>query len=385
MNTMISLVKQTISTEELEELSQWIATNPRLTKGSLTDKFEKQWSEYLGVKHSIFVSSGSSANLASFYAVKLSNRLKNNKVILPTVSWSTTVSPAIQLGFDPILCDCNFDNLGLDIEHLEELIDKHDPAMIVTVNVLGFANNYDRIKEICDDKGIVLLEDSCESVGTVAYGKQTGCFGDLSTFSFFYGHHISTIEGGMVCTDDDELAMLIRSIRCHGWDRDLPEHSQKELREKYNIDDFHASYTFYYPGFNVRCTEIQAFLGISQLKKIDNIIEKRHENFLLYQDRLRDINFLSLEDHSVVSNFAYPVIHPKCEQISKGLTDAQVEHRPLIVGSISRQPFWIDRYGLQDLKNGEEVHKNGLYIPNNYDMLDSEIELICDVINKEIR
>jgi len=182
---MISLVKQTISTEELEELSQWIATNPRLTKGSLTDKFEKQWSEYLGVKHSIFVSSGSSANLASFYAIKLSNRLKNNKVILPTVSWSTTVSPAIQLGFDPILCDCNFDNLGLDIEHLEELIDKHDPAMIVTVNVLGFANNYDRIKEICDDKGIVLLEDSCESVGTVAYGKQTGCFGDyqLSLFS----------------------------------------------------------------------------------------------------------------------------------------------------------------------------------------------------------
>ena len=381
---MINLVNQTISVEELRSLCRWIGTNPRLTKGDLNNEFEEKWSNWIGRKHSIFVNSGSSANLAAFYAIKLSGRLKNNKVILPAVSWATTVAPAIQLGFEPTLCDCNLENLGLSIQHLEELIDQHDPALIVAVNVLGFANDYNKIKEICCDRDILLLEDSCEAVGTIAYGKKTGCFGEISTFSFFYGHHMSTIEGGMICTDDDELATVIKSIRSHGWDRDLPEVSSIELRKKYNIDDFNAPYTFYYPGFNIRCTEIQAFLGIGQLKKIDDIVKKRYENFILYQDLLSEINFLSLEHHDVVSNFAYPIVHEKTQAISKSLSKLDIAHRPLISGSISKQPFWIDRYGFEHLKNGEEVHRNGFYVPNNHEILFSEIELICDVIKKEV-
>lgn len=381
---MISLVNQTISVEELRSLCGWIDTNPKLTKGDLNNEFEEKWSNWLGRKHSIFVNSGSSANLAAFYAIKLSGRLKNNKVILPTVSWATTVAPAIQLGFEPTLCDCNLNNLGLDLKHLEGLIDQHDPALIVAVNVLGFANDYNKIKEICCDRDIFLLEDSCESVGTIAYGKKTGCFGEISTFSFFYGHHMSTIEGGMICTDDDELATVIKSIRSHGWDRDLSEVSSIQLRKKYNIDDFNAPYTFYYPGFNIRCTEIQAFLGIGQLKKIDDIVKKRHENFILYQHLLSDINFLSLEDHDVVSNFAYPIVHEKAQAISESLSKLDIAHRPLIAGSMSKQPFWIDRYGSQYLKNGEEVHRNGFYVPNNHQILPSEIEFICDTINREV-
>lgn len=382
---MINLVKNTIKKEELEELCHWILDDSRLTKGILTEEFEQEWSSWLGRKNSALVSSGSSANLAAFYALKVSGRLRNNKVILPTVAWSTTISPAIQLGFEPILCDCNMENLGLDLESLYDLIDEHDPGMIVAVNVLGFANNYEEISKVCKERNILLLEDSCESVGTLAYGKKTGCFGDISTFSFYYGHHMSTIEGGMICTDDEELADIIKSIRSHGWDRDLSPKTQQKLRTKYEIDDFHSSYTFYYPGFNMRCTEIQAFLGLSQLKKINSTIEKRYDNFKLYQDNLEKLSFLSLhETHEIISNFAYPIISSKFDKISKALKSNNIEHRPLIVGSIAKQPFWIDRYGSSNFKNADLIHKNGMYVPNNQDLSISEIEFICDTIKESV-
>ena len=227
----INLVENTISVDEIDDLCKWLKTNPRLTKGKLTDEFEKSWSEYNNNKHSLFVSSGSSANLAAFYAFKLSNLLKNNKVILPAVSWSTTVAPAIQLGYEPFLCDCNLSNFGLDLDHLKYLIKTENPGLIVTVNVLGFANDYEEILLLCKENNILLLEDSCESVGTVYKGKRTGTFGDISTFSFYYGHHMSTIEGGMVCTENDVLEPILRSIRCHGWDRDLSKETQKKLQK----------------------------------------------------------------------------------------------------------------------------------------------------------
>ena len=145
-------------------------------------------------------------------------------------------------------------NYGLDIENLKELIEKFDPGMIVAVNVLGFPNDYSEILELCERNNIMLIEDSCESVGTTYNGEKVGTFGHISTFSFYYGHHMSTIEGGMVCTNDEDLNMIIRSIRCHGWDRDLPVHRQKTLRKQHNINDFRALYTFYYPGFNMRPT-----------------------------------------------------------------------------------------------------------------------------------
>ncbi len=146
---MINLVKNTISENEINLLIDWLKTNPRLTKGNFTETFQKKWNEYLGRKSSIFVSSGSSANLAAFYSLKLSNKLKNNVCILPAVSWSTTVAPAIQLGYDPILCDCNLKNYGLDLDHLKFLIKKYNPGLVVTCNVLGFANDYDEIIDLC--------------------------------------------------------------------------------------------------------------------------------------------------------------------------------------------------------------------------------------------
>lgn len=378
---MIKLVENTISRPEIELLSNWLLTNPRLTKGEMTEEFEKEWSKYLKVKHSLFVTSGSSANLAAFYALIVSGKLKNKKCILPAVSWSTTVSPAIQLGLDPILCDCNMENYGLDIEHLNKLVKEHNPAIIVTCNVLGFANHYEKILEICKKNSIFLIEDSCESVGTIYNGKKTGTFGDISTFSFYYGHHMSTIEGGMVCTDNEELSNILTSIRCHGWDRDLPEKEKTRLRSENSISDFKSLYTFYYPGFNMRCSDLQAFIGLNQIKRLEEMNNNRQENFNLY--RSKDLSSWQFDDekYEFVSNMAYPVIVEDIEVISKKLAEKNIEHRPLICGSIGLQPFWVKRYGIDySLVNAKKVHENGIYVPNNPDLKRKDILDICKIL-----
>jgi len=380
MTYRIPLVRDTISKSDISNLIKWLETNPRLTKGENTVEFERAWSRWNGNKHSIFVSSGSAANLAAYYAMIVSGRMKNKKVIVPAVSWSTTVAPAIQLGLEPILCDCNMKNLGLDIDHLNELVKLHDPALIVTVNVLGFSNDYDKILEICRSKNILLIEDSCESIGTRYMGRNVGNFGDISTFSFYYGHHMSTIEGGMVCTNDQELDQILKSIRCHGWDRDLDEYKQKELRTSHNIDDFRALYTFYYPGFNMRCTDLQAFLGIEQMKKIDHIVLSRQRNFDMYVDIVSPSWGLDVSDHDVVSNFTFPVITRHVSDTANLLKEAGVESRPLICGSISRQPFWYMRYGHASFKNADVIHDFGLYVPNNPDMTEDEVKEVASII-----
>lgn len=377
MTFEIPLVRDTITQSNILELIDWLHTYPRLTKGENTEKFERQWSEWCGIRHSVFVSSGSSANLAAYYSLMLSGRMKNKRVIVPAVSWSTTVAPAIQLGLEPILCDCNLQNLGLDIDHLDKLVKQHNPAIIVAVNVLGFANNYDKIAEICKQNDILLIEDSCESIGTVFQGKKTGCFGDISTFSYYYGHHMSTIEGGMVCTNDEELEQIVKSIRCHGWDRDLTPENQKNYRVQHNIDEFRALYTFYHPGFNMRCTDLQAFLGLSQLRTLDDNIEKREINFRLYEKFVPQKWGLDVSNHDKVSNFSYPIIVNDVNVVYEKLKKEGIESRPLICGSISRQPFWYARFGKSIMPNADMIHDHGMYLPNNPDMTADEIEKVA--------
>ena len=258
----IKLVKDTIDDKDINMLIEWLKTNPKLTKGPITIEFEKKWSEWLGVKYSVFVNSGSSANLASIYSLLLSGRLRNKKIVVPAVSWVTTVTPIIQLGLTPIMCDCDMDNLGLDVNHLKQIIEEETPSAIILVHVLGFPNHMDEIIKLCKEKNILLVEDTCESMGSEYNNKKLGTIGDLSTFSFYFGHHMSTIEGGMISTDDEELYHILLSIRSHGWDRDLPEEKQLMLRNKHNVDKFRSLYTFYYPGFNLRSTDLQAFIGL---------------------------------------------------------------------------------------------------------------------------
>ena len=381
----IKLVKDTIDSQDINNLIEWLKTNPKLTKGELTVEFEKQWSEWLGVKYSVFVNSGSSANLAAIYSLLLSGKLKNNKIVVPAVSWVTTVTPAIQLGLEPIMCECDEKNLGLDITHLESIIKNENPSAIILVHVLGLPNHMDEIVKLCKENNVLLVEDSCESIGSKYNDKMIGTFGDMSTFSFYFGHHMSTIEGGMISTNDEDLYHILLSIRSHGWDRDLPSEKQSELRKKYNIQNFRSLYTFYYPGFNLRATDLQAFIGLQQLKKLDLIVSNRNKNYVRYKNEIKN-DFWSASEptNSFVSNFSYPIITKNIDKLVKSLTDNNIECRPLICGSITEHPFWYERYGKQDLPNAKLVHEYGLYVPNNHEMTDDEINKIIKIVNENI-
>ena len=381
----IDLVKDTIDGDDIKKLISWLETNPRLTKGELNVKFEKEWSEWLGKKYSVFVNSGSSANLAALYSLLLSGKLRNNKIVVPAVSWVTTVTPAVQFGMEPIMCECDEDNLGLNIEHLKQIIKEHDPSSIILVHVLGFPNHMNEIVELCKEHDIRLIEDTCESIGSEYEGKKLGTFGDLSTFSFYFGHHMSTIEGGMISTDDEELYHILLSIRSHGWDRDLPKSKQIELREKYNIGDFRSLYTFYYPGFNLRATDLQAFIGLEQLKKLDLIVKNRNLNYQKYHEGIKNNEWkINPPKDSFISNFSYPVITKNIKELVEKLTENNVECRPLICGSINEHPFWYERYGKQYLPISKKVHEYGLYLPNNHQMTVEEIDKVINIVNQYV-
>jgi len=379
----IQLVKDTIDKKDIKSLINWLKTNPKLTKGDLTIEFEKKWSEWLGVKYSVFINSGSSANLAMIYSLILSNKLKNNKIVVPSVSWVTTVTPIIQFGLEPIICDCDKNNLGLDINHFKQIIEQEKPSAVILVHVLGIPNSMDEITKLCKENDIIILEDSCEAIGSKYGNKKLGTIGDMSSFSFYFGHHMSTIEGGMISTNDYNLYIILLSIRSHGWDRDLPDEEKLRLRTKYNINNFRALYTFYYSGFNLRSTDLQAFIGLNQLNKIDNIVDKREKNYKIYNSLIKDSLWKIKEpNNSYVSNFAYPLIIKNIEEVVDKLMENNVECRPLICGSINEQPFWYEKFGKFDLPNAKIIHENGLYLPNNPDMKKSEIIFISKIINK---
>lgn len=385
MTEKIDLVKDTIDLNDVKRLITWLETNPRLTKGNLTLEFEKKWSEWLGVKYSVFVNSGSSANLAAIYSLLLSGKLKNNKIVVPAVSWVTTVTPTIQLGMEPIMCDCDIDNLGLDINHLKEIIKNDNPSAIILVHVLGIPNHMDEILKLCKENDILLIEDTCESIGSKYNDKLLGTLGDLSTFSFYFGHHMSTIEGGMISTNDEDLYHILLSIRSHGWDRDLPKEKQNSLREKYGVDKFRSLYTFYYPGFNLRSTDLQAYIGLGQLEKLDIIVENRNKNFIRYKNEIKNTFWnVSEPKGSFISNFSFPIITKNIKELTEQLVSNNIECRPLICGSINEHPFWYERYGKQNLPNSKLVHNYGLYLPNNHQMTDEEISKVIEVVNKNL-
>lgn len=381
-NELIPLVKDTISYEELKNLSDWILTNPRLTKGPETTIFEREFSEWLGVKHSVFCNSGSSAILLMLHALQIAKRMKNNKVVVPSLAWATDLSSPMILGMHPIICDINDKNLSVSLYELEEIFKRENPAVLLLVSVLGIPPEMNKIVDLCKLHNVILLEDSCESMGSEFEGKKLGTFGDMSCFSFYYGHHSSTIEGGTISTDDEELYEILKSIRSHGWDRDSSDEYRKELREKWNVSDFNGLYTFYHTGFNLRSTDLQAFIGRGQIKRFNEFFTKRNENYELYKDNLKTKWKPSEPKNTFVSNFCFPIIHERREEIIRDLLFNNIECRPLICGSMGTQPMYIEKYGRQELNVASYIDKYGFYVPNNHQITKEEILKVCSIINK---
>lgn len=389
---MIPLIKSTFFNEAgtKKKLAVFIRESSKLSFGSECEKFERKFSAWQGRRDTIFVNSGSSANLALFQALLNLGRLKPGDLVgFSALTWSTNVMPLIQLGLIPVPIDVELETLNISSRKFLEALIRHRLKALFTTNLLGFCDDLEKIKEICRRRKIILLEDNCEALGSVYKKKKLGNFGLASTFSFFVGHHLSTIEGGAIATDDKELANMLRIVRAHGWDRHLTLAVQGELRRAHQISDFYAQYTFYDLGYNLRPTEVNGFLGNSELRYAGQIVKKRNENFLRIAKVIHKktsqyfpIQFRHLD---LASNFAVPVIC-RTKKIHSELIKkcaGKIEIRPIVGGDITSQPFfakyapeWREKF---KKSNARLIHEQGLYFGNNPQLTKKEISEIIKV------
>lgn len=384
----IKLVKKTFyrETETKKKLADFIIKARFLSMGEETKKFEESFAKKQERKFAVMTSSGSAANLLLLQAFKNIGYLKDGDGIgVSSITWSTNIFPIIQLGMKPFILDSEINTLNVSPATLKKKISELD-ALFLT-NVLGFCDNIGEIARLCKENNILFFEDNCESLGSKFQGKLLGNFGEAATFSFYVAHHISTIEGGMVVTDNEDLYHELLLARAHGWDRDLPEEKQKKLRNDNRIDDFYSQFTFYRPGYNLRPTDIQGFLGNDQLQYWDHIVQARSKNFRIFNDAIRNNKNLIGIDAShmeFVSNFTIPVIaktRELCEQYKKIFTDAEVDIRPIIAGNISRHPYWNGQNG-GDLEGADFIHENGFYFANRPDLNQEEIHYLLELLKK---
>lgn len=389
---MIKLIKSSFYNEERTKkaLTDFILKEDVLSMNKQCRQFEKSFALKQNRKHAVFVTNGSVANLLLIMALMNLGRFKKgDKIGFSALTWPTNVMPLIQLGLEPVPIDCEIETLNISPKKLEEHLGGLSGLFIT--NVLGFCDNLTKIKKLCHENNVVLLEDNCESLGSKVDNTLLGNFGKASTFSFFVGHHMSTIEGGMVCTDDEELHTNLLMARAHGWDRNLDPKTQNNLRKASDVNDFYAKYTFYDLASNFRPTEINGFIGNTQIQYWDEIVSKRADNFK------RFTNSLSKNDHffkfdlshmDIVSNFAMPVVcktQKLADSYRRAFQKAEIEVRPIIAGSMTNQPFYKKYFpGSQPQPNSEIIHENGFYFGNNPELTQEELETLCKLLETRI-
>lgn len=392
---MIPLIKSTFYNEKNTKklLCKFILKADKLSIGEQCRKFEQKFSNYQDRKHCLFVNSGSSANLALIQALLNLGRIKKGDAVgFSALTWSTNVMPLIQLGLHPVAIDIELDTLNISTRTLEEVLKKRKIKMLFLTNLLGFCDDIDAVSQLCKQQNIIFIEDNCESLGTVYKGKKLGNWGLASTFSFYVGHHMSTVEGGAVVTDDEELMTMLHLVRAHGWDRNLTEDKQLFLRVKHDVNStFYSRYTFYDLGYNLRTTEIQGFLGNNQIRYLPTIIKKRERNFLFMAKQIyarTDLFYPIRYDHiDRVSNFAVPVIcrSQKIRDALVKVCDGKVEIRPVVGGDMTKQPFFRLYQGKTEktnTRNAELVHTQGLYFGNNPELTKKEMDTIVKIFTK---
>ena len=381
---MIKLIKSAFYKEEKTRglLAKFIKSAEMFSMGKESKKFEEAFTKKQGRKYAVFVNSGSSANLALLQAfVNLGWLKKGDHVGVSALTWATNVMPIIQLGMTPVVIDCELDTLNVSPRTLAPYVDVLDGLFIT--NVLGFSDDIGRIRDICKKKKILFFEDNCESLGSKVDGELLGNFGVASTFSFFVGHHFSTIEGGMICTDDEELYHMLVMVRAHGWDRNLPEHKKLHLKKKHGVDDFFSRYTFYDLAYNLRPTEIQGYLGNIQLPYLPEIIAARRKNFDIFDaaiKRNKELLAIATDHMDVVSNFAIPVVAKDkgvFESLKKRFADSDVEIRPIIAGNIAKHVFYTKHnFKKTESPNADYIHAHGFYFGNNPELTKAELKLL---------
>ena len=368
--------------QDEQDALQRVITSDRFSMGDEVATFEKQFAAYFGSKYSVMVNSGSSANLlmvaALIYSQNSDLNLKaGDEVIVPAVSWSTTYFPLQQYGLKLKFVDIDAKTLNYDLDALADAVTDQTRALMV-VNLLGNPNDFDCLNKIVAGRGIVMIEDNCESMGASFGGKQAGTFGVMGSYSSFFSHHISTMEGGLVVTDDEALYHIMLSLRAHGWTRNLPK--ENTLTGTKSDDPFEESFKFVLPGYNLRPLEMSGALGQAQLRKLPSLINGRRDNAGRFQDKMHNHPIFSVQKETGHSSwFGFSLVVKESANISRkkaiaALTDAGFECRPIVTGNFAKNDVlkYFDYEVHGELKNADYIDRNGLFIGNHhYPILDA--------------
>ncbi len=380
---MWKLQENILEPDDKNKLVEFINSTDRFTQFEKVKLFEREWSTWQGCDFSTFVNSGSSADLIMLDAVKVFYNIEDNsEVIVPAVTWTTNITSVIQSKMTPIFVDVNLNDLSFDYEKIENAISPKTKIILIT-HLIGIPANMNKIKSIAKKHNLIILEDCCESHGAVFEGKKVGNFGVASTFSFYWGHHMTTVEGGMVCTDIEELNDLFVLKRSHGLARELDQSKHDKYKNQFPDIDF--NFLFLTQGYNVRNTELHAMIGIEQLTHLDyyiNIRNKNYHQFLEILDPIKEKIYLPKDEG--ISSFCLPFIF-KDKAAKKKLQDElhknKIESRPIISGNLLRQPCFMAFGKHHDFPNAEIIHYNGFYIGNNQFVNAERLSTLAKIIN----
>jgi CDP-6-deoxy-D-xylo-4-hexulose-3-dehydrase len=381
------LQKNSLSFMDRLKLAKFVLTTDKFTQGKKVEEFEREWSWWLGGKHSLFVSSGSTANFLLIAALIATKRLnKGDKVVVPACTWVTNINPIIQLGLQPIFCDIDLHNYSFDLHNLKYISEKHtDIKAVFVTHLLGIPAPVHLFKKILPNA--IYIDDVCESHGCVDHhGDLVGSRSTGATFSFYFGHHMSTIEGGMITTNDTELYNAMRMMRSHGMSRNaLAPHF---YNRKY--PDIEKQFLFVLDGYNFRNTELAAVLGLSQLKKLDCFIKTRRDNHEVFYNIVegRQDLFYPVNNTPNNSSFCFPLICRSKEikqDLIKTLNENSIEYRPIVGGNLLRQPYLKESgYKIESDKNGnfnvDILHENGVYIGNNQFVHNADMDMLGEIL-----
>ena len=384
---MYKLASTTWGSEELKIANELLSSN-NLTMGENVKEFEKKFADYIGTNYAVMFNSGSSANLAILTAlkyVKNSQIQEGDNIIVPAVSWSTTYYPISQNGFVLNFVDINSDTLNIDINKIENAINPKTKA-IFAVNLLGNPSSLIELQKIAKRYDLILLEDNCESLGASVDSKMTGSFGFASSHSFFFSHHICTMEGGMVNTNSKELMETLISLRAHGWTRGL-EANNSVFSSSGN--DWEDLYRFVLPGFNLRPTELAGAIGVKQLEKLPMFIQKRRENADLFVSKFKDNKSFKIQFEVGNSSwFGFSLILQnkligKRKEIIKFLSINGIETRPIVAGNFTLNPVmkFLNFLPLPPLPSADLIHNEGFFIGNHHFDISEELSLVCSLLH----
>lgn len=382
----LPLMDNNITQDDIDCLIDFLQNNNIFTQNKNVAEFERQWSEWLGVRYSVFVNSGSSANFITMAILK--ELYGKGEIITSPIGWSSDIAAIISAGHKPVFADVNLENLSMNDDNIIAKITPDTKAVLLT-HVLGFNALTDKLIDTLGDRNILLIEDCCESHGAVFKGKKIGSFGYASNFSFYYAHHMSTIEGGMICTDDRQIQQFARMFRSHGMIRECTQEYKDNFIQKYT--DTYPEFTFAVPGFNMRSTELNAVIGLNQLKRLDGNNVNRFNNFKLFIENLDPEKYFT--DFQLAGSMNYALIllvkngdDELFRKIVEMFEKEKVEFRRGTAGggNLTRQPFVrkaCPEINASELTNAEYVHRYGMYLGNYPTLEKDKILLLCERLN----